>query len=163
MTETKYCPQCGNLLGSADIAGRQRLVCSAGCGYVLWDNPIPVVAGIVEYGDSVILVRNKDWPEKFFGLVTGFLEKKEKPEEAILRELQEELGLVGEIVGFVGNYAFFQNNQIILAYHVHARGEIQLGEELSAYKLIRPDNLRPWPFGTGPAVKDWLVRRKPGS
>ena len=159
MAEFKFCPQCGRPLAPVQLAGRERLACTAACGYVLWDNPVPVVAGIVELGDVVILVRNREWPETFFGIVTGFLEKKESPQDAILRELKEELNLDGEIVGFVGNYAFFRNNQIILVYHIRARGEITLGDELAAYKLVPPSQLQPWPLGTGPALKDWLDRR----
>lgn len=159
MAEFRFCPQCGSPLAPTQLAGCERLVCTAACGYVFWGNPVPVVAGIVELGEAVVLVRNREWPEKFFGIVTGFLEKKESPQDAILRELKEELSLDGEIFGFVGNYAFFRNNQIILVYHIRARGEIVLGDELAAYKLVPPDQLQPWPLGTGPALKDWLDRR----
>jgi hypothetical protein len=34
------------------------------------------------------------------------------------------------------------------------------GDEIAAYKRIAPERLRPWPFGTGQAVADWLARRK---
>ena len=51
-------------------------------------------------------------------------------------------------------------NQIILAFHVQVNGEIVLGEELAEKKIIPPDRLRPWSLGTGPAVQDWLDKRK---
>jgi NAD+ diphosphatase len=159
LSAMKYCPQCGSPLTPTLQGGRERLTCSAACGYVFWDNPVPVVAAVVELGDSVILIRNKEWPEKYRGIVAGFLEKDESPEEGILRELKEELGLDGEIVSFIGNYAFPLKNQIVLAYHIKARGEIVLGEELAAYELVQPSELKPWSMGTGPAVKDWLERR----
>jgi NAD+ diphosphatase len=159
MSEMKFCPQCGSPLEKTLLAGRERLACSAECSFVFWDNPVPVVAGIVELGDAVILVRNKEWPEKYRGIVAGFLEKDESPEGGILRELKEELGLDGEIVGFIGNYAFPLKNQVILAYHIKASGEIVLGDELAAYELVPPSRLKPWSMGTGPAVKDWLERR----
>lgn len=160
MNGVKYCPHCGQSLKTVEISGRERLACLAECGYVFWDNPVPVVAGIVELGDSVILIRNKEWPEKYRGIVAGFLEKDESPESAILRELKEELGLDGEIAGFVGNYPFPLKNQVILAYHIKAYGEIRLGDELGAYELVPPAALRPWSLGTGPALKDWLARRE---
>ena len=156
----RFCPRCANPLVVSQIDGKERLVCSATCGYVFWENPVPVVAAIIELDDSVILVRNKEWPEKFLGLVTGFLEKGETPEEAILREVKEELGLAGTIAGFVGYYSFFQMNQIILAFHVKATGAVTLGNELAEFKSISPDKVRPWSFGTGLAVKDWLEKRK---
>ena len=74
--------------------------------------------------------------------------------------VQEELGLSGRIVSLIGLYPFEQMNQLIIAYHVHAEGGIRLGEELRAVKHIAPDKLRPWEFGTGFAVRDWLERRR---
>ncbi|MCP4665462.1 MAG: NUDIX domain-containing protein [Deltaproteobacteria bacterium] len=159
--DLKFCPQCGTGLRIADIDGRDRLGCpSEECDYVFWDNPTPVVAAIVELDGEVVLVRNKAWPEKMFGLVTGFLERGESPDEGVLREVKEELGLEGEVEGFVGYYSFFPMNQLILAFHVKAQGTIVLGEELIECKAVRPDKLRPWRFGTGHAVQDWLDKRK---
>jgi NAD+ diphosphatase len=160
MTETKHCPWCGGLLAPKTINGKEYLACPLeDCGYVFWDNPVPVVAAIIEYQGAVLLARNKAWPEKVFALVTGFLEKRESPEDAIIREVKEELGLDAKIVGLVGIYAFFKMNQLIVAYHVSADGKITLGDEIVETKLVQPEKLRPWPFGTGLAVRDWLQSR----
>lgn len=157
----KFCPECGADLKPSEIDGRTRLGCSSEiCDYVFWDNPTPVVAALVEREGIVVLVRNKEWPQKIFGLVTGFLEKSETPEYGVLREVKEELGLTGKIIGFIGHYSFFEMNQLILAYHVEVQGEIVLGEELAEFKMVPPEKLRPWAFGTGHAVKDWLKKRQ---
>jgi NADH pyrophosphatase NudC (nudix superfamily) len=154
----KYCPECAQPLVEVEIDGVERLKCSSeSCNYVFWDNPLPVVAAVVEHKGAVILVRKKGWPKKWHGLVTGFLEKGETPENAILRELDEELGLKGEVLGFIGYYTFRQANQLILAFHLRVEGEIALGAELESYKHIPPQKLRPWSLGTGPALKDWLI------
>lgn len=137
-----------------------RLACpDEQCGFVFYDNPLPVVAAIVEHEGEVLLVRQRGWPEKWFGLVTGFLEKGETPEAGVLREVSEELGLRGEVVSLIGVYAFEQRNEVIMAYHVRAHGEVRLGAELEGYKRVPKEKLRPWPFGTGHAVRDWLASR----
>lgn len=158
-----FCPRCASPLTprveGQGAEARERLACSKACGYVHYDNPLPVVAAIVEHGDSVVLVRNHGWPEGMFGLVTGFLERGETPEEGVLREVREEIGVEAELVGLVGVYAFQQRNELIVAYHVKASGELRLGSELAGMKQVPIAKLRPWPFGTGHAVKDWLARR----
>lgn len=157
MPEMKYCPMCRRKLVSKTIDARVRLTCpSETCDYVFWDNPVTVAAAVVEYRGNIVLARNKEWPEKWFGLITGFLEKGETVEAGTLREVKEELGLDGEIAGFIGIYPFFERNQMIIAYHVRAEGEIVLGDELAEIKHVIPEKLRPWPMGTGRAVRDWL-------
>ncbi len=157
-----FCPQCGGPLQTAEVNGQPRQCCSAtGCDYVHWDNPVPVVAAIVELDGAVILARNHGWPDKMFGLITGFLEKGETPDDAVLREVWEELGLQAETARFIGYYPFFEMNQLILAFHVPTSGEITLGEELAAIKRVPVERLKPWTIGTGPAVRDWLARRSP--
>ncbi|MGC9323475.1 MAG: NUDIX domain-containing protein [Desulfomonilia bacterium] len=156
----KFCPECGRELTIRMIDGRQRQACSSGdCQYVFWNNPVPIVAAVVSLDGDVILVRNKTWPEKMFGLVSGFLEQGETPEQAVVREVREELGLECETAEFIGYYSFFEMNQLILAFHVQTRGCIILGDELSEFRRVHPDKLKPWPFGTGYAVADWLARR----
>lgn len=158
MTKIQYCPTCRNALVEKEFEGKCRLACpSESCDYVYWDSPIPVVAGIVEYDGKIILARNRSWPGNMFGLVTGFLEKDEFPEAGIVREVQEELGLTGKVVSLVGLYPFAMMNQLIIAYHVTGAGEILLGPELAEIKLVEPGRLKPWNFGTGLAVRDWVL------
>lgn len=135
-----------------------HLACA--CGFIHWDNPLPVVAAVVEHEGAVILARNSTWPDpKMFGLITGFLEKGEAPEAAVAREVKEELALDALAVHFIGVYPFERRNELIIAYHVPAAGVVRLNEELADYRRIAPEKLRPWDFGTGLAVRDWLARR----
>jgi len=156
-----HCPQCARPLqprahaGSPDVA---RLSCpDDACGFVHWDNPVPVVAAVVEHEGELILARNKAWAAPFYALITGFLEKTDpSPQEAVAREVKEELDLDATAVNFIGHYRFERQNQIILAYHVPATGVITLGEELADYKRVDPARARYWPVATGLALRDWL-------
>ena len=159
--KASFCLRCGApLTTKTDAEGRERLTCTAStCGYVHYGNPVPVVAAIVEHPDGIVLARGKGWPEGMFGLVTGYLEAQEAPEVGVLREVKEELGLVGEVVGLVGVHTFEMKNELLVTYHVRAAGEITVADELEGIKLVPEAKLRPWPFGTGHAVRDWLRSR----
>ena len=63
-------------------------------------------------------------------------------------------------MSLVGVYAFEQMNQVIIAYHVRAAGEIKLNHELDDYRLVPMGELQPWKFGTGLAIKDFLQQRQ---
>ena len=106
-----------------------------------------------------MLARNRSWPEHMYGLVTGFLERGESPQQGVAREVKEELDLNALATNLVGVYPFERKNELIIAYHVEAAGVIRLNEELVDYRAIAPARLRPWKFGTGLALADWLRAR----
>lgn len=154
----RYCPVCASALALQVHAGRERNLCLK-CGWVHWDNPLPVVAGLVEYDGRILLARNASWPEHMFALITGFMERGETPEQGVAREIKEETGLDVERMSLIGVYEFTRKNELIIAYHVEATGTIQLGEELVDYRLVAPHRLRPWRLGTGLAMADWMRSR----
>ena len=119
---------------------------------------------IVEHEDDVVLVQNIGWPEKWFGLVSGFLEAGEAPDDGARREVFEELGVEPDDVSFIGVYPFAEMNQVIIAYRgVINAPPVMNTEELQAIKRVPKSKLRPWPMGTGAAVVDWIERRKMSS
>ena len=159
--EYRYCPMCAApLVERADVgeAGKLRLACPDG-HWTHWDNPLPVLAALTEVEGRVLLARNAAWPEKMFGLVTGFMERGETPEQGVARELKEETGLDAHEIKLIGVYEFVRKNELIIAYHIQAAGEICLSQELAEYRLVAPERLRPWRAGTGYAVADWMRAR----
>ena len=156
----RFCPQCATPLVEQHNAGRVRIACPApDCGFVHWNNPLPVLAAVVEYRGQLLLARNALWPAGMFALVTGFLERDETPEDGIARELKEETNLDAQSISLIGVYEFIRKNELIIAYHVVADGEIELSEELAEYRLKPFDKVRPWTAGTGYAVADFLTAR----
>jgi NADH pyrophosphatase NudC (nudix superfamily) len=158
VTTYRFCPACAAALVPGLHGDRPRLACSV-CGWVHWDNPTPVVAAIIELDGKLLLARNRAWPEKMFALVTGFLERDEHPAAAVLREVKEETDLDAGGASLVGVCDFARMNQVILGYHVVARGAVRLSDELAEYRLIEPARVRPWRQGTGVLLADWLSRR----
>ncbi|WP_394821440.1 NUDIX domain-containing protein [Pendulispora albinea] len=159
MSAFKFCPACAAPLSEQRVENEERRACSLRCGFVLYDNPTPVVAAVVEHDGRVVLARNRSWPVPFYGLISGFLERGETPERAVLREVEEELGLKGDSGTLIGVYAFPEMNQVIIAYHVEAHGTIVLGDELVDFKRVALPECRAWPAGTGFALRDWLRSR----
>jgi NAD+ diphosphatase len=158
----KFCPVCATELALITVVedggDKQRLRCPR-CEFTHWNNPTPVLAAVIECTDrdgQVLLARNAAWPGRFFGLITGFMEAGESPEEGIRREIAEETSLAVTSLQLLGVWDFQRMNQIIIAYHAAAHGEIRLSPELAEYKLIAPEAVRCWPQGTGQALATWL-------
>ena len=166
--EFQFCPRCATTLarlhGAEDGGDKLRLRCPA-CGWTHWNNPTPVLAAVIECEDRdlaegrILLARNAAWRGRMFGLVTGFMEAGETPEEGITREVTEETSLAVDGLALIGVYAFQRMNQVIIAYHARAHGEIRLSPELAEVRLFTPETVRCWRAGTGFALADWLRAR----
>lgn len=158
----RFCPSCAAplqlLIRPEDGGDKERLRC-AGCGWTHWNNPTPVLAAVVEYGGRVLLARNAAWAGKMYALITGFMEAGETPEAGIAREIKEETNLDARALDLIGVYDFQRMNQVIIAYHALAEGEVRLSPELADYRLYQPTDVRCWPAGTGYALADWLRSR----
>ncbi len=162
--DVRFCPHCASELRPLEViedgGPKTRLRCPA-CGYTHWNNPTPVLAAVIELTDregQLLLARNAAWTGKFFGLVTGFMEAGESPQQGVEREVAEETSLKVDALSIIGVYDFQRMNQVIIAYHAQAHGEIVLSPELAEYRLFRPEAVRCWRAGTGYALADWLRR-----
>ena len=161
----RYCPQCATplqlLAQEEDGGAKTRLRCPA-CAWTHWNNPTPVLAAVIECADrdgQLLLARNAAWKGKAYGLITGFMEAGETPQEGIAREVAEETALQVDALNLIGVYDFQRMNQVIIAYHALARGEVRLSPELAEYRLYAPQDVRCWRAGTGHALADWLRTR----
>ncbi len=161
----RFCPRCAAALAEIELledsGPKTRWRCGA-CGWTHWNNPTPVLAAVIECVDRdgrLLLARNAAWKGRMFGLVTGFMEASESPQEGLAREVGEETGLEVLATDLIGVYDFQRMNQVIIAYHALAAGEIRLSPELAEFKLFAPAEVRCWRAGTGHALADWLRRR----
>jgi NADH pyrophosphatase NudC (nudix superfamily) len=160
----RYCPQCATPLAlivqDEDGGPRERLRCPHhACGWTHWNNPTPVLAAVIEYEGKILLARNAAWPGKMFALITGFMEAGETPEQGITREIAEETSLQVSELDLIGVYDFQRMNQVIIAYHAVAHGQVRLSPELAEWRLYGFDEVRCWPSGTGQALAQWLRGR----
>ena len=103
---TRFCPRCG---GSLEVrAAGHELRCTA-CGRAQFPRTDPAVIMAVVHGDpgtdeeEVLLGRQHAWPQGRWSTLAGFLEPGETFEDAVRREVAEEVGVeVGE-VDYFGN------------------------------------------------------------
>ncbi len=144
------CPLCGTRLIEKVIENRQRKVCSS-CGWIAYDNPLPCAAAFVRNSKGeVLLVKRGVEPGKGeWGLPSGFMEIDETPEEACLRELEEETGLRGKINRLIGVYAqdsLTYRRVLIIGYEVKAQGRPRPGSDSVEVRYFPPEDLPPIVF-----------------
>jgi 8-oxo-dGTP diphosphatase len=143
--EILFCTVCGTALRSKNIEGRQRAFCPA-CGRVVYENPLPCSAAFVRNENrEILLIKRGVEPGKGkWALPSGFIELDETPEEACLRELEEETGLYGDIVRLLGVYSqasAVYKYVLIIGYEVDAAGVLSAGSDSLDARFFRPEDL----------------------
>jgi NAD+ diphosphatase len=101
---TRFCPWCGGAL-EPRLAGAE-LVCTV-CGKAQFPRTDPAVIMAITHGEpgaddeALLLGRQSAWPAGRYSTLAGFLEPGETLEDAVRREVWEEVGVrVGEVTYF---------------------------------------------------------------
>lgn len=125
----RFCAQCGAEVVNREVERRLRQVCPS-CGTIFFRNPLPVASAVVLNGNcEVLLVKRRQEPSKgMWCLPIGFAELNETIAEAALRELREETGIEGEVVGLLdasSQSSDFYGDLLVVTFEVKKVG----GEE----------------------------------
>ena len=151
--EFKFCPLCRYCLRRKRIDSRKRLVCQK-CGWIYYENPLPVVVCAVKYGKGKILIakRNLAPGKNRWALPGGFVESEETPEAACLRELKEETGLRGKIKRLIGVYVQrtrYYGPLLIIGYEVSiSKNSLSLNNELKEAEFFSKKDMPFIPFSS---------------
>lgn len=99
---TRFCPRCGGTLASR--AAGHELRCTQ-CDRAQFPRTDPAVIMAITHGEgddeAILLGRNAAWPEGRWSTLAGFCEPGETLEDAVRREVHEEVAVqVGEVTYF---------------------------------------------------------------
>ncbi|MEE9901981.1 MAG: NUDIX domain-containing protein [Acinetobacter haemolyticus] len=142
MSKQKFCMDCGNTLVLKEIDNVKRFACNSSCGYILWNNPVPIIAILIKYQNKYLIAHNKIWPKGLYSTISGFLEEKETIYECASRETKEELGLDIIDSKIIDAFTYKEMNQLIIAIFAECEGEICLNDELDDFQLLTVNELR---------------------
>ncbi len=88
----RFCGACGAPTDRRE-AGHLLVCGDRSCGAQHFPRTDPAVIMLVIHGDRVVLGRKAEWAEGMYSALAGFVEPGESLEEAVAREVMEEVGL----------------------------------------------------------------------
>lgn len=152
-----YCPVCGTPTQSYMPIAKK----CPNCSYEMFPNISTAILALVRKGNSILLVRARNFRGPFHGLVAGFLETGETLEECVKREVLEETGLSVNNITYFGNQPWpFPSGLMVGFIADYAGGEINLqDEELSEAAFYTKDNLPELPrkLSLARTMIDWWI------
>lgn len=113
-----FCPVCGASTQAA--AGGLMRRCT-GCGIELHPRTDPaVIVAITDRDDRLLLGRQPIWPQGRYSVFAGFAEAGESLEQAVHREMAEEIGLELEDITYLGSQPWPFPQSLMVGFRARA-------------------------------------------
>ncbi len=114
----RFCPNCGHET-EMTAAGHVRSCPSCGTQQFPRSDPA-VIMLVVDDDDRALVGRAPAWPEGRFSTLAGFVEPGESLEQAVRREVLEEVGVVVDEVTYEGSQPWPFPSSLMLGFTAHA-------------------------------------------
>jgi NAD+ diphosphatase len=152
----RFCGACGGPMEA--VAGERCMRC-ARCGHAAYPRISPAMMVLVKKGDAILLARNAASPTGRFSALAGFLEAGESVEDAVHREVYEEVGLRVRDLRYFGSQSWPFPHSLMIAFTAEwDGGEITVdGQEIAEARWFGPGDALP-PFATGVSISGDLIR-----
>ncbi len=143
----RCCPQCGG--ETLEWPSIKQFSCSS-CGFVLFLNIAAAVGVIVECRGKLLFGVRKHEPQRgMLDLPGGFVDQGETAEQAVLRELQEETGLVASsaryLYSFPNRYPYkgitYDTLDLIFLVQLDEPPQLQAADDLAELVWLERDQI----------------------
>jgi len=157
---SRYCGACGT--PTVPEPGERARACP-GCGLLQFPRLSPVVIVRIERDDRILLAHATGFPGGMHSVLAGFVEPGETLEEAVAREVAEEVAIDVEDIRYFGSQPWPFPHSLMIGFTArHARGEIEVdGREIESAGWYSRDALPtlPMPLSIARRLIDaWLER-----
>lgn len=120
----RYCGQCG---AATQLVPKERALGCSSCKKVYYPRLAPCVMALVVRGEECLLARNAQWAVPRYSVVAGFIEPGESVEDAVHREVMEEVGVRVQNLEYIASQPWPFPGQLMLGFFAeHHSGDIQV-------------------------------------
>jgi len=113
-TTHKFCGRCGN---ETIRQTHNKFVKCVSCDCEVYPHIAPCIIVRIHKGNSILMARGVNFPQHAWGLIAGFVEIGESLEDAVKREVLEEVGLEIDDIKYWGSQPWpLPSNSLMVAY-----------------------------------------------
>jgi len=136
----RHCGACG--VETEPLTEERARRCPA-CELTAFPRLSPAVIVAIERGDEILLARGPRFAPGRYALVAGFVEAGESLEDAVAREIREEVGIEVDEITYVASQPWpFPHSLMVGFFARHAGGEIRVDDdEIEDARWFRVDAL----------------------
>jgi NAD+ diphosphatase len=123
----QFCGRCGG--ATLSVPGQRAKRCTV-CGHLVFPRLSPAVITLVERGEEVLLARGTNRPQGIWSVIAGFVDPGESLEEAVVREIREEVGIEVDAVRYFGSQPWPYPHSLMVGFTArHAGGELRVDDD----------------------------------
>lgn len=138
----RFCGVCGARTRSV-LAGHRRVCERTDCATIAFPRTDPAIITLVRRGERALLVHQPAWPERRLSTLAGFVEPGESLEQAVAREVAEEVGLRVVATEYYASQPWPFPHTLMVGYRTEvAEGALRLGDELDEARWFDRPALR---------------------
>lgn len=157
----RFCGQCGKpMTDKPDELARECTDCSL----VIYPRISPAVIMSVERGDEILLARSSRFPKGMYSTLAGFVDPGETLEDAVRREVMEEVGIQVSDIRYFGSQPWPFPNSLMLGFTaVYEQGELDINRselEDARWFSVRDLPRKPSRISIARALIDHFIERR---
>ena len=158
---TRYCGYCG--METTRARGMVAKECPC-CELLSFPRISPAIIVLVERDNRVLLARVKRFTSELYSVLAGFVEPGETLEEAVEREIEEEVGIRVKNIRYFGSQPWPFPDSLMVGFTAeYDSGEIAIDEaEITDAGWFEPEKLPtvPGKISIARQLIDWFVEEK---
>ena len=151
----RFCGRCGvkTVLDEKDM----MLKCPS-CGQVHYPRIAPAIIVAIRNEDKLLMAKHSYHDNIRYALIAGFVEPGESVEEAVHREVMEEVGIKIKNLEYQKSQSWPFPNSLMLGFTAeYESGDIKVdGDEIVKAKWFKKDEIIR--YGSDISISDWLIQ-----
>lgn len=134
----QYCPYCGSKAENREIGDEGLIPYCSVCKLPLWDMfTTCVIAAVVNENREIALLKQNYVSAAKWVCVAGVMKPGESAEEAVVREIKEELGLQVDALEYVKSYPYEKKEMLMIGYKALVKkADFSLSGEVDAAEWV---------------------------
>lgn len=151
----RFCGRCG---APTRLDEKDMMLKCPECGQVHYPRIAPAIIVAIRNGDELLMAKHSYHDNIRYALIAGFVEPGESIEEAVHREVAEEVGIRIRNLEYKRSQSWPFPNSLMLGFTAeYDSGEIKVdGDEILKAKWFKKDEITR--YGSDISISDWLIQ-----
>ena len=152
----QFCGRCGT---ETEVDEKDMMLKCPECGQVHYPRIAPAIIVAIRNEDKLLMAKHSYHDNIRYALIAGFVEPGESIEEAVHREVSEEVGIKIKNLKYMKSQSWPFPNSLMLGFEAeYESGDIKVdGDEILKAKWFKKDEIIR--YSSDISISDWLIQK----